>query len=116
MLHNVHSVDRYALYSVYASLGLSLVLLLYTKQQNDVDKSADERLILMGRDYLEGGKEFYSKETQRGLLLRKGLGERGKKFYSEDGELERLWYEPQLLGTPHSISTERIKSYVELLA
>lgn len=107
---------RYALYSVYASLGLSLVLLLYTKQQNDVDKSADERLILMGRDYLEGGKEFYSKETQRGLLLRKGLGERGKKFYSEDGELERLWYEPQLLGTPHSISTERIKSYVELLA
>jgi len=107
---------RYGLYSVHSGFTLFILMYLYTTYQNELDKTADEKLVLMGRDYLEGGEEFYTKETRRGLLLRKGLSARGEQFYDKNGELERLWYEPQLAGTPGSIPTSRITTYVELLA
>ena len=88
----------------------------YSEFQNEWEKWIDEKLMLLGREYLEGGTEFYSKETRRGILLRKGLGDRGEQFFHENGDLERMWYEPSLEMTPNAVSSTRIKGYDELLA
>ena len=89
---------------------------LYATFQNTSDKWLDEELILLGRDYLEGGKEFYAKEKERGLLLRKGLGKKGEEYFEETGDLQRMWFEPIMSATPDSMAIKRIEAYEQLLA
>jgi len=106
---------RYAMYSVHSAMFLSVLLYLSSIYQNEIDKWLDQKMILMGRDYLEGGMEFYQKEIKRGLLLRKGLGDMGPNYFDENGELERIWFEPTMKSTPDSISQSRVKEYEQLL-
>ena len=89
---------------------------LYSTFHNESDKWIDDKMALIGRDYLEGGQEFYAKETRRGMLLRKGLGEIGAEHFHKSGELERNWYEPTIDSTPNSISSKRVQVYEQLLA
>ena len=103
------------MYSVHSAMFLSLLLYLFSIYQNEIDKWLDQKMILMGRDYLEGGMEFYQKEIKRGLLLRKGLGDMGPNYFDENGELERIWFEPTMKSTPDSISQSRVKEYEQLL-
>ena len=70
----------------------------------------------MGRDYLEGGYEYYVKEMRRGLLLRKGFGKEGDVHFTETGELRRAFYEPEVTDTPNAVLKERIKPFKQLLS
>ena len=104
------------MYSLHSAMFLSLLLYLFSIYQNEIDKWLDQKMILMGRDYLEGGMEFYQKESKRGLLLRKGLGDMGPNYFDESGELERMWFEPIMSATPDSMAIKRIEAYEQLLA
>ena len=83
---------------------------------DEVDRVVDAKLQILGREYLEGGKEYYTKEMRRGQLLRKGLSKEGEEYFNENGGLKRLWYEPDLADTPNSLLTTRIKPYDQLLS
>ena len=104
------------MYSIHVGIVASCLFIAWTTFQNDIDRWTDEKLILMGRDYAEGGKEFYTKERQRGLLLRKGLGEQGEKYFDENGDSNRSWYEPEMSATPDSSISKRIQAYETSLA
>ena len=103
------------MYSVWASLAFCASFLLFSQQLDDIDLEADKKLLILDREYLEGGKEYYTKEIRRGQLLRKGLGEKGEELFHINGNLNRLFYEPDVAMTPNSLLTERIKKYNELL-
>jgi len=108
-------IVRYALYSVWASIAFCTCFLLFSQQLDDIDLEADKKLLILDRDYLEGGQEYYTKEMRRGQLLRKGLGEKGEELFHINGNLNRLFYEPDVAMTPNSLLTERVKKYNELL-
>ena len=82
---------------------------------NQMSQEIDEKVQLLGRDYLEGGYEYYVKEMRRGLLLRKGFGKEGDTHFTETGELKRLFYEPEVTDTPNALLNERIKPFKQLL-
>ena len=103
------------MYSIHVAIVAGCLFIASIAFQNDVDKSTNEKL-LMGRDYLEGGKEFYTKESRRGLLLRKGLGPQGEEYFDENGDPKRKWYEPEVSATPHSAAIKRIQAYETFLA
>ena len=92
-----------------------MCFLLNQEQCNRTIEQVDEKLMLMGRDYLEGGVEFFSKEMRRGELLRKGLGQLGEDNFTETGELRRLFYEPEVTDTPKALLSQRMKPYKQLL-
>ena len=115
-LIEVNCYCRYALYNVHTAIILSALYLIYGSHMDEVDRVVDAKLQILGRDYLEGGKEYYTKEMRRGQLLRKGLSKEGEEYFNENGDLKRLWYEPDLADTPNSLLTTRIKPYDQLLS
>ena len=88
---------------------------IYMQHLNQMSQEIDEKVQLLGRDYLEGGHEYYVKEMRRGLLLRKGFGQEGDLYFTETGELRRAFYEPEVTDTPNAVLKERIKPFKQLL-
>ncbi|XP_014213510.1 transmembrane protein 177 [Copidosoma floridanum] len=77
--------------AVFAYFGLGLMSFATWFQIRDAlnnyfEKSVDEQLAKLGRDYVEGGKEFYEKLLKRNVAVRKLLGPHGKKRYNQLGD------------------------------
>ncbi|KAK8783514.1 hypothetical protein V5799_010117 [Amblyomma americanum] len=66
------------------------------------DKEADHRAAALGRDYVEGGIEYYEKVLRRNRALRDLLGNEGAKYYTSKGNINRL------LRTDHVPLTHRL--------
>ncbi|KAH8010236.1 hypothetical protein HPB51_026288 [Rhipicephalus microplus] len=54
------------------------------------DKKADSVAASLGRDYVEGGVEYYEKLLQRNRALRELLGDEGRKYYTSKGNIDRI--------------------------
>ncbi|KAL7293949.1 hypothetical protein TKK_0012530 [Trichogramma kaykai] len=54
------------------------------------EKSVDEQLAKLGKEYIEGGKEFYDKLISRNIALRALLGPQGAKTFNRDGDEQFL--------------------------
>lgn len=62
--------------------------------EEDYVDYADRKVYKLGRDYLEGGIEYYTKTIARGKLFRK-LHPKGSLYFNEDGDPIPFWFEPE---------------------
>lgn len=81
---------RLGLYGVIVALNATVYLGFKDAMSQFWDRKADERAAALGRDYVEGGIEFYEKALQRNRALRELLGDEGRKYYTSKGNLNEL--------------------------
>ena len=73
------------------------------------DHKVDRKVVQLGREYAEGGLEFYTKLLQRNMALRLLLGEAGSRLYTVYGNNVAKW------RRPHAMLTERRDFFVNCL-
>ncbi|KAH9370979.1 hypothetical protein HPB48_019094 [Haemaphysalis longicornis] len=81
---------RVGLYGVIVAINATVYLCFKDATSQFWDRKADEKAAALGRDYVEGGIEFYEKALQRNRALRELLGDEGRKYYTSKGNLNEL--------------------------
>ncbi|KAL1415995.1 hypothetical protein MTO96_028342 [Rhipicephalus appendiculatus] len=81
---------RVALYGVIVALHATVYIGFKDAMSQHWDKKADSEAASLGRDYVEGGIEYYEKLLQRNRALRELLGDEGRKYYTSKGNINRL--------------------------
>ena len=87
-------LDKYKIirsYNIYLQVGLAVVFitgyhLLYYSYKWYVDKKTDRETASLGREYLQGGVEYYEKCLKRNKAERE-LMDFGKHYYKENGDV-----------------------------
>lgn len=83
-------VFRVALYGVIVALHATVYIGFKDAMSQYWDKKADSKAASLGRDYVEGGIEYYEKLLQRNRALRELLGDEGRKWYTSKGNVNRI--------------------------
>lgn len=81
---------RVGLYGVIVAINATVYLCFKDATSQFWDRKADEKAAALGRDYVEGGIEFYEKALQRNRALRELLGDEGRKYYTSKGNINEL--------------------------
>uniref|UniRef100_G3MRC9 Transmembrane protein 177 n=1 Tax=Amblyomma maculatum TaxID=34609 RepID=G3MRC9_AMBMU len=95
---------RVAWYGIVAALNATLYICFKDGMSQYWDKKADNRAAALGRDYVEGGIEYYEKVLLRNKALREMLGKEGERSYTSKGNVNRL------LRSDHVPLTHRLDS------
>uniref|UniRef100_L7M585 Uncharacterized protein n=1 Tax=Rhipicephalus pulchellus TaxID=72859 RepID=L7M585_RHIPC len=104
LLVRVPRTFRVALYGVIVALHATVYIGFKDAMSQYWDKKADEEAASLGRDYVEGGIEYYEKLLQRNRALRELLGDEGRKYYTAKGNINRI------LRSDHVPITHRLDS------
>lgn len=81
---------RLGLYGAIAALNATVYLCFKDATSQFWDRKADEKAAALGRDYVEGGIEFYEKALQRNQALRELLGDEGRRYYTSKGNINQF--------------------------
>lgn len=81
---------RVALYGVVVALHATVYIGFKDAMSQYWDKKADSEAASLGREYVEGGVEYYEKLLQRNRALRELLGDEGRKYYTSKGNIDRI--------------------------
>ncbi|XP_065285918.1 transmembrane protein 177 [Dermacentor albipictus] len=93
---------RVGLYGIIVALNATVYICFKDAMSQLWDKRADREAAALGRDYVEGGIEYYEKLLQRNRALRELLGDEGRKCYTSKGNINRI------LRTDHIPITHRL--------
>jgi len=84
---------RMAFYMVWAGATFFVTQHLLDNARRDGEAKFDLRASKLGKEYAEGGVEFYDKKLQRNIALRYlAPVDKGKKFYNLKGEFNEYWF------------------------
>lgn len=105
MFYNLYQRSRktrFVLYTLMSLFSLTIFTALNDNLTLYLENRVDEKVAALGREYIEGGIEFYQKEIQRNLAIRRLLGHSGEKIYSSTGNINTM------IRTPHIPLTIRL--------
>ncbi|XP_063852337.1 transmembrane protein 177-like [Scylla paramamosain] len=101
---------RLFLYSLAGLFGYCVYILAMDVDSVASDGAGDGAAAAMGREYVEGGVEFYEKILQRNVALRELMGPDGEKNYTAKGNDEVLLRTRHL---PFTVRHEGMKKCLE---
>ncbi|XP_076242998.1 transmembrane protein 177 [Calliopsis andreniformis] len=84
-LASKNKLVRYTITSLTVVGGIASWIGLQDAVSYNSDIKIDKTLCALGKDYIEGGKEFYEKLLSRNIALRTILGDEGKKLFTVNG-------------------------------
>lgn len=93
---------RVCLYGLIVALNATVYICFKDAMSQLWDRKADREAAALGRDFVEGGIEYYEKLLQRNRALRELLGDEGRKCYTSKGNINRI------LRTDHIPITHRL--------
>lgn len=103
-LSRVPRMGRVAWYGVIVAFNATMYICFKDGMSQYWDRKADHRAAALGRDYVEGGIEYYEKVLHRNRALRELLGNEGQRCYTSKGNINRL------LRSDHVPITHRLDS------
>uniref|UniRef100_A0A131XC59 Putative conserved plasma membrane protein n=1 Tax=Hyalomma excavatum TaxID=257692 RepID=A0A131XC59_9ACAR len=95
---------RVVLYGVIVVFNATVYIGFKDAMSQYWDRKADSEAASLGRDYVEGGIEYYGKLLQRNRALRELLGDEGRRWYTSKGNVNRI------LRSDHVPITHRLDS------
>ncbi|XP_071108551.1 transmembrane protein 177-like [Haliotis cracherodii] len=87
---------RMVVYSFIGFVGVTLYYLGLDTYNNYTDRKIERRTASLGRDYVEGGIEYYSQLLKRNVALRSLMKEGGPKTYTAYGNTVHTWRSPHM--------------------
>ncbi|CAN7996918.1 unnamed protein product [Ixodes hexagonus] len=91
LLHRVPRKARVLMYGVVAAFNATAYICLKDATSQYWDRKADESAAALGREYAEGGVEYYQKILQKNRALREMMGKAGESTYTSKGNISRIF-------------------------
>ncbi|CAN8021446.1 hypothetical protein HPB47_000801 [Ixodes persulcatus] len=91
LLQRVPRKARVLMYGLVAAFNATAYICVKDASSQYWDKKADESAAALGREYAEGGVEYYQKTLQKNRALRELMGKAGEKTYTSKGNINRIF-------------------------
>ncbi len=112
MRHRMNRIQKASLFGFLAFTSAIVYFLVHDIVSCLRDNAVDAKTGKLGRNYAEGGVEFYEKILQRNRLLRELLGRRGPKVFTYYGNQLATWRRPHVeLTSRRDHMKKRLESY-----